>query len=68
MAHLGAMKIAPLMTDSLAKMGGYVGGQVNPQMRVAEKQLQVAEKSEVLLREANVKLQKLQDEIYALQG
>ena len=68
LAGLGAAHIAPLATDSLAKMGGYVGGQVNPQMRVAEKQLQVAEKSEVLLREANVKLQKLQDEIYALQG
>jgi hypothetical protein len=68
MAHLGDMKIAPLMTDSLAKMGGYVGGQVNPQMRVAEKALQVAEKAVELHREANVKLQKIQDEIYALQG
>ena len=68
MAHLGDMKIAPLMTDSLAKMGGYVGGQVNPQMRVEEKHLRVAEESLRLFKDMNEKLkplQKIQDELGA---
>ena len=57
---LNASAGAPQAADRLAKIGGYVGGQTDPMMRIAERQLKVQEDTNRILRDMDEKLVKLE--------
>ena len=53
------LTIGPAATDRLARIGGFMGGQVSPELRVAQRALEIERQELEILKEMNDALDKL---------